>query len=95
MTSADYLKFIAAFFFVMALMGGLAFILRKINSGLSVQTGLKNRRLKVVETLSLDPRRRAVILRCDQKDHLVILGPNSETVIDTGTSPVQEGEELP
>ena len=45
------------------------------------------RRLKVVEALPLDARRRLVLLQRDNKQHLVILGPNGETVIETDIKP--------
>lgn len=69
---------------VVALMGGLAFILKKL--GLSTNQSIKNtdkRRLKIIESLPLDPRRRLAIIQCDEKEHLVILGANTETVIET------------
>ena len=70
-----------ALVFVLALMGILAIAAKKM--GLN-NTG-RNRagkRLKVVETLSLDSKRRAMILQCDEKQHLVILSQNGETVVD-------------
>jgi len=33
-----------------------------------------DRRLQVVETLSLDPTRRLVLVRLDQREHLILLG---------------------
>jgi flagellar protein FliO/FliZ len=32
------------------------------------------RRLAVVETLMLDPQRRLVLVRCDEDEHLILLG---------------------
>lgn len=78
----DILKLVAALGLVLALMGGLALALKKL--GLAQKTPLvkaADRRLKIIESLSLDPRRRAVLIRCDDKDHLVILGPSGETVV--------------
>ena len=34
----------------------------------------KERRLKVVESLLLDPARRLVIVRCDDQEHVMLLG---------------------
>ncbi len=80
-------RLIAALAFVVALMGGLAYVLRR--TGLSGPAGGKNSRLKVVETQTLDARRRLVLIQRDGVEHLVILGPAGETVVETGIKPVQ------
>lgn len=79
----QFLKLIIALGVVILLMGGLVMVLKML--GLSSQTSVKSgdkRRLKIVESLPLDARRRAVILKCDHKEHLVILNSNGETVIE-------------
>lgn len=83
METNEVLRFISALIFVVSLMGGLWLILKKmgINGGFTLQQG-KKRRLKIVEMLPLDVKHKAVLLRCDNKDHLVILGPNGETVVE-------------
>lgn len=83
METNEVLRFLSALVFVVALMGGLWLILKKmgINGGFTLQQG-KKRRLKIVEMLPIDVKHKAVLLRCDDKDHLVILGPNGETVIE-------------
>ncbi|MBB5519189.1 FliO/MopB family protein [Amphiplicatus metriothermophilus] len=52
----------------------------------------RKRRLALVETLALDARRRLAIIRCDGREHLVVLGPAGETVIARGL-PALEPEE--
>ena len=83
METNEILRFLSALVFVVSLMGGLWLILKKlgINGGFTLQQG-KKRRLRIVEILPLDVKHKAVLLRCDDKDHLVILGPNGETVIE-------------
>lgn len=83
MTLHDYLKFIFALIFVLALMGGLALILKRLGLGAASMLPADKRRLKVLEILSLDARRKAVLLRRDDAEHLVIFGPTGETVIET------------
>jgi flagellar protein FliO/FliZ len=41
-----------------------------------------------VEALSIDARRRLVIIRRDDREHLILLGPESEQVIETGIMPM-------
>ena len=96
METSMLLKFSFAFFFVMGLMYLFAWFLKRIGlSGQSMLPGAK-RRLKVVETLPLDPRRKLVIVRRDNKDHLILLGPSGETVVECNI-PVDAGNviELP
>lgn len=83
----DYLKFFAAFAFVMGLMGCLAIVLKKIGLGHAAMLPADKRRLKIIEILPLDARRKAVLLRRDDADHLVILGPSGETVVETHIEP--------
>jgi len=79
----DYIRFVAALAFVLGLMGGLALILKRINLGaMGINPGAK-RRLKIIEILPLDARRKAVLLSRDDAEHLVILGGTSETVVET------------
>ncbi len=94
METNEILRFISALLFVVSLMGGLWLILKKlgINGGFTLQQG-KKRRLHIVEMLPLDVKHKAVLLRCDDKDHLVILGPNGETVVHQSLQ-VQEEKDV-
>lgn len=85
MEGPDILRFFMALIFVLSLMGGLWLVLKRLglNGPLMVAPGTK-RRLKIIEALPLDARRRVILLRRDNKDHLVILGPTGETVVETG-----------
>lgn len=91
-SAAQLAKFAAALVFVLALMGGLALVMRRFGSNMPVTLPSK-RRLKVTEVLPLDARRRAVLLRRDNREHLIILGANGETVIETGIESKQDGED--
>ncbi|MDE1152308.1 MAG: flagellar biosynthetic protein FliO [Micavibrio sp.] len=84
MDTPQLLKFFFAFVFVMSLMFLLSWGLKRL--GLAGQSLLPNsrRRLKIVETLPLDLRRKLVIVRRDNREHLIILGPSSETVVEHG-----------
>jgi flagellar protein FliO/FliZ len=66
---------------VLAMIGLCALAARK--AGL-VSNGFApgKRRLQLVETLAMDARRRLAIVRCDGKEHLILLGPATETLID-------------
>lgn len=81
----DLLKFIASFAFVLALMGLLGYALRKVGTkAMNMQGG---RRLSLSAILPIDSRRRLLLVRCDDKEHLVLVGPNEQTLIKTDITP--------
>ena len=83
----EYLQFIFALIFVITLMLGLAWLVKK--SGLNNVGSLSknnSKRLSIVEVLPIDTRRRLMLIRRDDKEHLIILSPTREIVIETGIS---------
>jgi flagellar protein FliO/FliZ len=77
------LKAVAAFAFVMGIMYLFSWGIKKLGlTGQSMLPGAK-RRLKIVEYLPLDARRRLVLIRRDQKEFLLVLGPTGETVVES------------
>lgn len=84
-------KFLSVFAFVIALMLLFGWVLKKLGAGAGL-TGASKKRLKVVEALQVDTHRRLVIVRRDDKEHLLMLGRNSETVVETNI-PAAEAEE--
>lgn len=86
MTYTDILQAALALVIVLGLIGLCALAARRLGLG-GARGGARfgrERRLSVIETLALDPRRRLVLLRRDETEHLVILGPNGETVVERG-----------
>ena len=81
-----YLKFLLALVFVLGLIGLLATLARRIGVGFPAAAlkRIKSRRLSVVEVTSIDGRRRLVLVRRDDTEHLILLGPSSELVIERG-----------
>lgn len=90
----DYIKFLAALIFVLSLMGGLAFVLKKLGLSQKALGGGKNKRLKISEVLPIDARRKLVLIRQDDKEHLVLLGSSSDTVIKTDINPAAYEEAI-
>lgn len=85
MGAHDYLRFILALLAVLALMGLLGFALRRYGMGGTPLPGLK-RRLSVLETRPIDHRHKLVLVKCDEREHLIILGPEGQTIIESGMS---------
>src|SRR5690606_31236836 len=44
----------------------------------------RNRRLAVVDSLSLDPKRQLLIIRRDNVEHLILTGGPQDVVVETG-----------
>ena len=81
-------KAVAALVFVLALMGGLALILKKLGLSGALPTKSGDKRLKIIEVLPIDGRRKLTIVQRDDVQHLILLGGNEETVIESGFAPL-------
>ena len=80
LTYLPYLKVGGGLLIVLGLIALAAYIARKAGlGGNSVRR--EDRRLSIVEAMTLDPKRRVLLIKCDYTEHLVLLGPNSETVL--------------
>lgn len=86
MDPADYAQFFLALLFVLGLIGLGAAALRRFGpGGMAVPRPRHGpRRLMLVETLALDPRRRVVLVRRDDTEHLLLLGPQNDSLIEGG-----------
>jgi flagellar protein FliO/FliZ len=82
----EYFRFALALVFVLALIGVLAAVARRAGFGFPASSIKPSgaRRLSIVEVTPLDGRRRLVLIRRDNVEHLLMLSPNSEHVIETG-----------
>lgn len=86
MDLAKYLKFFAALLFVLALIGGSAWLVRRFGlaGAIPVRRPRRERRLHVVEALALDSKRKLVLIRRDEQEHLVLLGLQNDIVVESG-----------
>ena len=79
----QYLRFFVALVFVLALIALLSVIARKLGFGhATTMVRGQARRLAISEIMPLDARRKLVLVRRDDKEHLIVLGPNGETVVE-------------
>lgn len=82
MLLAESVRVIFALIAVLGFIGLAAVLVRKAGL-ISASSGfVRKKRLALVETLAIDARRRVAIIKCDGKEHLIILGATSETLID-------------
>lgn len=84
MEPEGYLRFVLALVFVLALIGLLAVIARRLGVGFpaGVIKSAGDRRIGVVEVAPLDSKRKLVLVRRDNVEHLLVLSPTNETVIE-------------
>jgi hypothetical protein len=79
------LKFVIAFVLVMALIGLTAWLIRQFSSARpNSATGARNRqpRLAVLDSAVVDARRRLVLIRRDNVEHLLMIGGPTDVVVE-------------
>ena len=89
--SISWIRVMTSFGIILAMMAGLALGLKYLARHgilLPKTSAGKSRRLQIVESLSLDMRRRLVIVRHDDKEHLLLLGNERDLVVES--SPKKE-----
>lgn len=76
MILADFARAIFALALTLGLMGLCAVALRRFGPAVLARLSAqkKERRLAIVETLVLDPSRRLVLVSCDGRERLLLLG---------------------
>ena len=87
-----YLRCALALIFVLALIGILVAVARRFGFGYATpsKTG-HGRRLSIVEIMPIDTKRRLVLVRRDDREHLILLGQTSETLIEDAIQAVDDG----
>lgn len=84
-----YLKAFLGLTIVLGLILGLSYLLKRMGFGDGLRSTLgRKRRLATIEAVMLDARHKAVLLRRDDVEHLVLIGPNTSQVIETDIPPV-------
>ncbi|GEO80302.1 flagellar biosynthetic protein FliO [Pararhodospirillum oryzae] len=75
-------RFFLVLIFVLGLIFLLAFLVRRFGPGLTGRWR-PGRRLSVVEVMAVDPKRRLVLIRRDDTEHLLLIGGTTDVVIET------------
>ncbi len=83
--SISWLRFAIASFTVITLLVALAWSLKMATQRgwLSPTKIGRNKRLRLLSALTLDARRRVVLIQKDDKEYTLLVGGNSDVVIDT------------
>lgn len=80
-----YLRFLIALVAVLALIAGLTWLVRRLGFG-GVVAGRSGHdpRLQVIEVKVLDSRRKLVLIRRDNHEHLILLGASQDLLLESG-----------
>ena len=81
MEPIEIIRTIFALSAVLGLIGISAFAAKRLGLAGGNFKLARTKRLSLIETLPLDKRRKAAIIRVDSAEHLVVLNPNSVTVV--------------
>lgn len=82
MLASEIFRLVFGFAAVLGMIGLCALAAKK--AGLASMAGVSGgkRRLAMKEMLPIDARRRLAIVKCDETEYLLVLGPTGETLID-------------
>jgi flagellar protein FliO/FliZ len=76
-------RFFVAFLIVLGLIGAIAWAVRRFGSGrLGASTRGRQPRLAVIDYASVDGRRRLILVRRDNVEHLLMIGGPSDIVVE-------------
>jgi len=84
MDTVSYLRFVMSLLAVLAMIFGLLWAARRWGLGLMSPraSGRQRRRLAVQEVLQLDARHRLLLIRRDDREHLLLLGNGDSLVVE-------------
>jgi flagellar protein FliO/FliZ len=83
MEPMELIRAVLGLILVLGLIGGAAWAARRFAPTNWFAARAKGERsLAVIESLSLDPRHRLVLVRRDDRRHLLLIGPNHSLVVE-------------
>lgn len=83
----DVIKALAALAFVLGLLLGGTWLLRKYGSRIGLKAGQVSTDLKVLEWRSLDMRRKLVVVKWGEREHLLSLAPTGDILVASRDAP--------
>lgn len=84
LTNVDiYLRFFVAFGLIIVLIGMTAWLARYLGFNTPMlMRGQKQRRLSVVDGITIDAKRRVLLISRDDVEHLICIGGNTDFIIE-------------
>jgi len=86
MEIADYLRFVFALLFVIALIGLIGYLGRRYGMGYRNVPRSATRRLSISEIMPLDAKRRLILVKRDNQEHLLVLGGTTDLIVEKNIS---------
>lgn len=80
----EYLRFGLALLFVLGLIGACSWFGKRMGLTPHVTGATGQRRLSVIEVQSVDARRKLVLIRRDNVEHLIMLNGERDLLIESG-----------
>ncbi|MXP10452.1 flagellar biosynthetic protein FliO [Pseudoblastomonas halimionae] len=91
MDSLILLRTFGALALLIGLLAGALWIVRRFEIRLPGAVARQSeRRLELVERLGIDQRRSAILIRRDDREHLLIISPEGQTVVETLSCPAPD-----
>jgi flagellar protein FliO/FliZ len=89
----DAVKFIIVFLLILAVLVPLLW--RRFNVGSLSSSGQRGRRLALIETAAVDGRRRLVLIKRDNVEHLLMIGGPNDIVVESNIARTQAAAREP
>ena len=80
----EYIRFALALIFVLGLVGACSWIGKRMGLTPRISGGGRNQRLGVIEVQAVDARRKLVLVRRDNIEHLILLNGDNDLLIESG-----------
>jgi len=88
MGAGTYIQAVLALAVVVGLIMGMARLLRRYGLGDGTKTPLgRKKRIATIESSSIDARHKLVLIRRDETEHLVLIGPTTSVVVEDNITP--------
>ena len=88
----DWGRAVFALIATLALIGAVAYGARRLGMLQNVVGAKSDKRLRISESLMIDPRRRLVVVRFDDREHLILLSPAGDRVVTEVAAPTASSE---
>ena len=80
----SYLRTLFALVFVLVLICALTWFLRRVNQSRLLRGGKGGKRVAISDIVSVDGKRKLVLVRRDNVEHLLLIGGATDIVVESG-----------
>ena len=91
MDEFSYLRFVASLLLVLGLIVACLWAIRRFGLSGSILGAGQRRRLRIIETLPVDAKNRLVLVRLDDREHLLLIGASSSAIVERDIVPPLAG----